>query len=229
MDKHWEEIREMKREYQAQEEQREHVWRPPPCNDATPRSSNPYHNIPTEHSPQHPPEGETPPLYWCRDRCKFFNSKHRLNLDKCYWGCANYSCDYPDRRWDTSRYWQLIKIDYSMFPYHLSFKVCTNNLSRLLVVPDLLCRYRKWINLEIYQHNQWTLDCEEWDNNRDHERREEERRTEEHNQRIRRETQAYKCREREAREREREKKREMAAEAKAADEEYNTVLARKGK
>ena len=54
----------------------------------------------------------------------------------------------------------------------------------------------------------------------------EERRTEEHNERIRRETQAHleACRRRE-----REKKRKMAAEAKAAGKEYNAELARKGK
>ena len=67
----------------------------------------------------------------------------------------------------------------------------------------------------------------------DREGREEEHRTEEHNERIRRETQAHfeacRHREREAREREHEKKREMAAEAKAVGEEYNAELARKGK
>ena len=58
-------------------------------NDA-PRSSNPYQNVPTEPSPQHPPEGETPPLCWCKDRCKFFKSKHRISLGMRYWGCTNY-------------------------------------------------------------------------------------------------------------------------------------------
>nr|ADB85400.1 putative mutator transposon protein [Phyllostachys edulis] len=69
---------------------------------------------------------------------------------------------------------------------------------------------RKWIDLEIHPHDQWTLDYKEWDANRDHERREEEHHTEEHNERIQRETQAHleacRRREREARKRECEKK-----------------------
>ena len=87
--------------------------------------------------------------------------------------------------------------------------------------------------VEIHLHDQWTLDCEEWDANRYRERREEERHTKEHNQRIRRKIQAHlevcRRREREAHKSEREKKREMTVEANAADEEYNTELARKGK
>ena len=100
------------------------------CNEV-PRSSNPILNVPTERSLQHPPEGETPPLCWCRDPCKFFKSKQRLSLGMRYWGCANYSCDYPDRRWDTSSYRQPVRTSYSVFPYYFSFKVRTNNLSRL--------------------------------------------------------------------------------------------------
>ena len=100
-----------------------------------PRSSNPIPNVPTERSPQHPPEGETPPLCWCMDPCKFFKSKHPLSLGMRYWGCANYSCDYPDRRWDTRSYRQPVRSSYSMFPYLFSSKVGTNNLSRLPVVP----------------------------------------------------------------------------------------------
>lgn len=50
MDKRWEEVREMQIGYAAYEEQMERARRPSPSNDAVPRSSNPYHNIPTERS-----------------------------------------------------------------------------------------------------------------------------------------------------------------------------------
>ena len=128
MKKQWDESREQARAAAARDEQAERARRSPPRNDA-PRSSNPILNVPTERSPQHSPEGETPPLCWCRDPCKFFKSKQQLSMGMRYWGCANYSYDYLDRHWDTSSYRQPVRSSYSMFPYLFSFKVGTNNLS----------------------------------------------------------------------------------------------------
>ena len=142
--KQWDEIRELARAAGARDDQaraaaarvwQEQLARMVALHNEAPRSSNLFRNVPTERSPQHPSEGETPPLCWCRDPCKFFKSKQRLSLGMRYWGCANYSSDYPDRRWDTSSYRQPARTSYSVFPYYFSFKVRTNNLSRLPVVP----------------------------------------------------------------------------------------------
>ena len=140
----WDRIRELARAAGAREEraraaaarveQETRAWLEGLRNEA-PRSSSVFQNVPTERSPQHPPEGETPPLCWCRDPCKFFKSKDRISIGMRYWGCANYSSDYPDRRWDTSSYRQPVRTSYSVFPYYFSFKVRTNNLSWLPVVP----------------------------------------------------------------------------------------------
>lgn len=70
-----------------------------------------------------------------RDPCKFFKSKQRLSLGMRYWGCANYSSDYPDRRWDMCSYRQLVRTSYSVFLSYFSFKVRTNNLSCPLIIP----------------------------------------------------------------------------------------------
>lgn len=135
MDKHWEEVCEMQREYAAQEEQREHARRPPPRKDVGPRSSN--------RLPQHPNRaftatpargGDATPLL-VQGQIQVFKSKHWLSLGMRYWGCVNYSSDYPDRHWDTRCYRQPVRIGSIMFPYHFSFKVHTNNLPRPPVVP----------------------------------------------------------------------------------------------
>ena len=113
MTKQWDEIRELAKAAGERDDQaraaaarvrQEELARMAALRNEAPRSSNPILNVPTERSPQHPLEVETPPLCWCRDPCKFFKSKQWLSLGMCYWGCVNYSCDYPDRRWDTSSY-----------------------------------------------------------------------------------------------------------------------------
>ena len=113
MTKQWVEIRGLARAAGERDDQaraaaarvrQEELARMAALRNEAPCSSNPIPNVPTERSPQHPQEGETPPLCWCRDTCKFLKSKQRLSLGMRYWGCANYSCDYPDRCWDTSSY-----------------------------------------------------------------------------------------------------------------------------
>ena len=81
MKKQWDEILELARAAAARDEQaraaaarveQEERARMAAIRNDAPRSSNPYQNVPTERSPQHPPKGETLPLCWCRDTCKFF-------------------------------------------------------------------------------------------------------------------------------------------------------------
>ena len=147
MVKDWEETRDIARSAAARDAARDEKIRaiqarveqahratmkgPPP---ERPRSNNPIPDVPTERSPQLPPEGETPPLCWCGDVCKFFKSKHRISLGMRYWGCANYSSDYPNRRFDTATYRQPVTTTCTIFPYLFSFTTRTNNISLLFTV-----------------------------------------------------------------------------------------------
>lgn len=165
-----------------------------------------------------------PSLCWCRDRCKFFKSKHRLSMGIRYWACANYSCDYPDRRWDTSRYRQLVRAGSNMFPYHFSFKVRTNNLSRLPVVLGS-AMWLPQVDRPRYPPTQAVdsrlseVGCQKGP--REEGGRAPHRRAQPAYPAIDAHLEAY-------RRKEHEKKKEMAAEAKAAGEKYNAELARKG-